>query len=150
MSERPVGPAFLLAQIGAHAARRFAERLEPLGLTPAHAGILWNLSHHPGMTQRELAERLDAFPSRLVLLLDELEAQGWVERLNDPNDRRTRTVNLTASGKKQLKRIGEVAREHQLDLCAALDDVERETLRTLLEKVALQQGLRSRVHPGFR
>ncbi len=102
------------------------------------------------MTQRELAERLDAFPSRLVLLLDELEAQGWVERLNDPNDRRTRTVNLTASGKKQLKRIGEVAREHQLDLCAALDDVERETLRTLLEKVALQQGLRSRVHPGFR
>lgn len=150
MSSRPVGPAFLLAQIGAHAARLFAERLAPLGLTPAHAGILWNLSHEPGLTQRELAERLDAFPSRLVLLLDELEKLGFIERQNDPHDRRIRTLCLTAAGKRQLERIGEVAREHQADLCQALDSDERNTLRELLQKVASQQGLRARVHPGFR
>src|SRR5699024_1520625 len=33
-------PAFLLSQVGAHAAARFAERLEPLGLKPAHSGVL--------------------------------------------------------------------------------------------------------------
>src|SRR5262249_31405041 len=42
----PAGPrhprstAFLLAQVGAHAAAQFAERLAPMGLAPAHAGIL--------------------------------------------------------------------------------------------------------------
>jgi hypothetical protein len=33
------GAAFLLAQVGAHAASKFAERLVELKLVPAHAGI---------------------------------------------------------------------------------------------------------------
>jgi len=34
----PVGVAFLLAQLGAHGAARFAERLTVLRLRPAHTG----------------------------------------------------------------------------------------------------------------
>lgn len=152
MSQRPrgPGPAFLLAQIGAHAAARFAERLVPLGLTPPEAGILWNLSHHPDLTQRALAEQLGAFPSRLVLLLDQLEAKGLIERRPDPNDRRSHALRLTAAGHAQLEALGRVSQEHQSVLCAGLTNAEREQLRTLLAKVADEQGLRPRVHPGFK
>jgi hypothetical protein len=37
--------AFFLAQVGAHAAKQFAERLSALNLSPPHAGILRRLSH---------------------------------------------------------------------------------------------------------
>ncbi len=112
------GPAFLLAQIGAHAAARFAERLSPLGLTPPDAGILRILASEPEMTQRALADRLGIFPSRLVLLLDDLAKRGLVERHASPNDRRSHALRLTAIGTAQLEAIARVAREHQEDLCA--------------------------------
>jgi hypothetical protein len=48
-----------------------------------------------------------------------------------------------------LKRIAQVAREHQQALCAALTDTEREQLAHLLKRIADEQGLRPGVHPGF-
>ena len=148
-SQNP-GPAFLLAQIGAHAASRFAERLAPLGLSPAQVGILWNLASHPDMTQRSMADLLGAYPSRLVLLLDELEKKGLLERRPDPKDRRSHALRLTEAGQARLEEIGRVARQHQDDLCAGLGEAERTQLRELLLKIASQQQLRPGVHPGYR
>jgi len=147
---RKDGPAFLLAQIGAHAAARFAERLAPLGLTPPHAGILRILGNQPDMPQRALSDMLGIFPSRLVLLLDELEKLGLVERHASPTDRRSHALRLTPAGHAQLQAIGRVGRQHQDDLCASLTEAERGHLRKLLEKIAAQQKLRRGVHPGYR
>ena len=144
------GPAFLLAQIGAHAAARFTERLGPLGLTPSEAGVLWNLSHQPDLTQRALAEHLGAFPSRVVLLLDALEQKGLVKRNRGSVDRRSHVLRLTSAGRTLLGELSKIARQHQDDLCAALTHGERDQLRTLLVKIADEQGLRARAHPGFR
>src|SRR3954469_1187893 len=144
------GAAFLLAQVGAHAAARFAERLEPMGLLPAHAGILWNLASQPDMSQRALAAHLGAFPSRLVVLLDELEHKGGIERRARPDDRRSHSLHLTEAGTAKLEELGRIARQHQDDLCAGLSDGERTQLRELLLKVATQQQLPARVHPGYR
>lgn len=146
---RGPGPAFLLAQIGAHAAARFAERLAPLGLTPPEAGILWNLSQQPDMTQRALAEHLGAFPSRLVLLIDGLEKKSLVERRPASSDRRSYALRLTSSGRARLEALGRVSRQHQEDICSGLSGAEREQLRDLLGKITAQQGLRHRVHPGY-
>ncbi|MGB9029466.1 MAG: helix-turn-helix domain-containing protein, partial [Acidobacteriaceae bacterium] len=55
---RAFGPAFLLAQLGSHAAHKFAEHLARLKLAPAHAGILHILAANPGLTQQALAARL--------------------------------------------------------------------------------------------
>src|SRR6516164_1313097 len=63
--------AFMLAQIGAHAAAKFAERLDPLKFTPPQAGILGVISRQNGLSQQALADLLGMFPSRLVLLLEE-------------------------------------------------------------------------------
>src|SRR5262249_1718721 len=129
---------------------RFAQCLAPLGLAPPHAGILWNLSGERDMTQRELADLLGAFPSRLVLLLDELEKKGLVGRHASRKDRRSHALRLTRAGGAKLEEIGRIARQHQSDLCAALSDTERAQLQELLAKIAGQQQLRPRVHPGYR
>jgi DNA-binding MarR family transcriptional regulator len=141
--------AWLLAQVGAHAAAGFAGRLAAIDLTPPQAGILRAISRAGGLSQRALAEQLDILPSRLVSFMDELERRGLVERRNNLEDRRTYALHLTEAGTKALAAIGRIAREHQDALCAALTPEERETLSRLLQRIAGQQGLTAGVHPGF-
>jgi DNA-binding MarR family transcriptional regulator len=142
-------PAFLIAQVGAYAAAKFAERMEAVGLTPAHAGILRLLQGSEGMSQQALGSELRVLPSRLVVLIDELEERGLVERRDHPTDRRSYALYLTDKGRETLKTIGRLAREHQEHLCAALNEKEREQLASLLRRIAEEQGLRPGVHPGF-
>jgi len=142
-------PAFLLAQVGAHAAAKFAERLKGIGLVPAHAGILRVIDASEGLSQQALGAGLNVLPSRLVVLIDDLEHRGLVERRDHPGDRRSHALFLTTKGRDALKAIGRAAREHQAALCAALTDDERTQLAQLLRRIADQQGLRPGVHPGF-
>ncbi len=150
----PLGPqsglAFLLSQVGAHAAARFAERLEPLGFTPPQAGILGVIKNANGPSQQALGELLGVFPSRLVAMLDELEERGLVERRDSPTDRRWYALYLTRAGRAALEEITRVGHEHQDALCAALDESERAKLAGFLSRIAAQQGLTPGVHPGFR
>jgi len=146
--------AFLLAQVGAHAAAKFGKRLEKLKLIPAHAGIMRILGAtqggaKQGMTQQALAETLGMFPSRLVALLDELESRGLIERRASPEDRRRHALHLTEKGHSTLANIGIVAREHQQALLAALSQDEQGQLADLLQRVADEQGLTRDVHPGY-
>jgi DNA-binding MarR family transcriptional regulator len=144
-----LSPAFLLAQVGAHAATRFAERMETLGLAPSHAGILRMVQASEGLSQQTLGAELRILPSRLVTLIDDLQARGLVERRDHPTDRRSYALYLTDKGRETLKAIGRVAREHQDTLCAALNEDERAQLVSLLKRIADGQGLRPGVHPGF-
>jgi DNA-binding MarR family transcriptional regulator len=143
-------PAFLLSQVGAHSSARFAERLEPLGLKPAHSGVLRVVAQADGLSQQALGERLGVFPSRLVGMLDELEGRGLVERRDNPADRRSYAIFLTDAGRAALDQIRRVGEEHQDALCAALSESERAQLAGLLARIAAEQGLTPGVHPGFR
>jgi len=141
--------AFLLAQVGAHAASKFAERLAKLKLAPAHAGILRILDWTPAITQQALSATLGMVPSRLVALLDELEVRGLTERRENPGDRRSYALHLTEKGRSTLGMIGRVSREHQQAMLQALSDDERRQLADLLQRIADEQGLTRGVHPGY-
>jgi DNA-binding MarR family transcriptional regulator len=144
------GLSFLLSQVGAHSSTRFAERLEPLEIKPAHVGMLRVIGQTDGLSQQALGEKLGVFPSRLVAVLDELERRGLVERRDSPGDRRSYALYLTRVGRDVLEQIGRVAREHQDALCASLNDAERAHLAELLTRIAAEQHLTPGVHPGFR
>ncbi|MDD7965266.1 MarR family winged helix-turn-helix transcriptional regulator [Actinomycetospora lemnae] len=146
----PVGSAFLLTQLGTHAAQAFAQRIGELDLTPPQTGLLRAIAGAPGSSQQALADRLGTPATRLVALVDGLEERGLVERRRNPADRRLHAVHLTDAGTALLADIGRVAREHDDDLLAALDPGERARLRELLAKVAADRGLAPGVHPGYR
>ena len=148
--QRPTGTAFLLAQLGAHAAGRFAERIDVLGITPPHAGILRLVAATPSCNQQALAKRLGVLPSRMVILIDELTERGLVERKRSTKDRRHSELVLTKRGRQMLKKLSKLAAEHEADLCAGLTAEERNTLAALGRKIVHQQGLTPDVHPGYR
>ncbi|MGH3439567.1 MAG: MarR family winged helix-turn-helix transcriptional regulator [Sciscionella sp.] len=142
--------AFLLAQVGAHAASRFAERLAELDLTPPQAGLLRAIAVEPGRSQQALAKQLGTPPPRLVALVDGLERRGVVQRRRNPDDRRLHAIHLTEAGGKLLSQLGRIAITHGQDITTALDDTERRQLHRLLARIAEQQELVAGVHPGYR
>ena len=141
--------AFLLAQVGAHAASRFAARLSEMDLAPPHAGILRAIARNPGLSQQALASLLGMLPSRLVAYIDELEERRLLERHDNPQDRRLHSLQLTDRGSKAMTDLGRIAREHDDAICASLGEHEREQLWSLLGRIADDQGLTPGVHPGF-
>jgi DNA-binding MarR family transcriptional regulator len=141
--------AFLLAQVGAHAAKRFAGELAPLKMTPPQAGILRVLAGSAGLSQRELAARMGIHPSRLVAIVDEMEGLGLVAREANSDDRRQYALQVTGRGRGALGEIGAVARRHNETLLRGLSAEERVLLVGLLEKIAGDQGLIPGVHPGY-
>jgi DNA-binding MarR family transcriptional regulator len=144
------GVAFLLAQLGQHAAALFAERIAALDLTPPHAGILRAIARTPGGSQQALSAQLDLLPSRVVAYVDELEERGYLERRRNPDDRRLHALYLTESGGQLMTELGELVRRHERALTAGLTAEQRRTLGDLLATLARQQGLSPGVHPGFR
>lgn len=147
---RPGATSFLLAQVGAQAATRFAGRIAPLGVDPADVGILRMIAADPGRSQRSLARELGVVGSRVVVLIDLLEGKGLVERRNNPRDRRLHALHLTDQGQHVLDKVRSLRAAHEDDICAALDTTQRAQLNRLLRAIADQQGLSPGVHPGYR
>jgi DNA-binding MarR family transcriptional regulator len=146
----PNGAAFLLAQLGAHAAGRYAEKVAALDLDPAQTGVLHLIARRPGQSQQALADQLGVAPSRVVALVDGLESRGLLARQRSATDRRNYELNLTDDGQRLLSRLRDVAKQHEADTTTALTADERAVLVELLQKIADQQGLTPGVHPGYR
>lgn len=145
-----LGNAFLMAQLGAHGARRYAERIAALGLTPPQVGVLVAIARNPGRSQLALAGDLGTPPTRLVTLLDALEARGAVERRRNPEDRRNNAIHLTEAGRRLMGEIAAASMAHEREFTAALNEEERGLLHSLLTRLADEQGLTPGVHPDMR
>lgn len=148
--DRHLGGAFLLAQLGAHAAQCYRERIAELDLTPAQSGLLASIARGPGRSQQAIAAELGTQPTRLVALLDGLERREAIERRRNHCDRRNHALYLTDTGRQLLYRLAATSAAHDHDLTTPLDDTERGQLRALLARIADHHGLTPGVHPGYR
>lgn len=138
---------FLLSKLGLWSARRFAERLDPLGLEPRHAALLREIARAEGRSQQELAEGIGLPASRIVALVDDLEAAGLVERRPNPRDRRAHAVTLTARGREVMRDVHAVGIAHEAEVTASLSSEERRELVALLVRLAEQLDVPLDVHP---
>jgi DNA-binding MarR family transcriptional regulator len=139
----------LLSQLGTYAALSFGRKIAGLGIFPPHLGMLRWIHANGGKNQRELAAHLGVVPSRLVVLLDELESKGLVVRERSSQDRRSQQLQLTRKGSQLLEKVERIAMAHDADLGSSLTPAERETLIELCAKLAAHRGLTLDGHPGY-
>lgn len=149
-SHQQFGAAFLLTQLGTHAATRFGERVGELALTPPQVGMLRLIGQRPGMSQQALADHLGLLPSKVVSFVDELEGRELLARSRSARDRRVYELTLTDHGRALMGSIREVAAAHDAAITEPLDDAERAHLVKLLRRLAEHHGLTPGVHPGYR
>jgi DNA-binding MarR family transcriptional regulator len=121
-----------------------------LGLQPSDVGILRLIFVEPGLSQQMLAARLGVGASRVVVLVDELEAKGLIARQRSTKDRRNYELQLTDAGTEVMSRMREIGADHENDLVKALSAEERGTLAVLLNKISHSHALTPDVHPGYR
>lgn len=128
---------YLVSRLGVFASKRFAERIETLGLTTRMWGALNVISSEQMITQQRLGQSIGMDPSSMVAAIDKLESRGLVERRLHPSDRRAHALHITAKGEEILERGRQLAREAQEELLAPLDTQERQQLHDLLLRLAV-------------
>ena len=95
MSDSEDKLGFLFHDVARFRSIVFDHFMQTYDLTRAQWWTIVNLYRHDGLTQRDLAHRLEIGAVTMSGLIDRLEAQGWVERKDDPADRRVKRVWLT-------------------------------------------------------
>lgn len=139
---------YLLSKVGFEASQRFRSMLQPLGLEPRQFALLRHVAGSEGLTQQALGDALGIPKSRMVALIDDLEARSLVERRHRPDDRRARALYVTADGARCLDEAMEVAMAHEAFVHERLSATEHRQLVGLLQRLSDTEDLE--VHPGLR
>jgi len=109
---------------------------ETLGMKMKAYVTLSQLRHGP-MPQQQLCVAMHLDPNNCVLLLNELEAPGFIRRTRDPADRRRHIVEITDDGRDALARGDEALNGVEDQVLGSLSEEERATLRDLLSRALL-------------
>jgi DNA-binding MarR family transcriptional regulator len=124
---------FSLVNAGRAIEQRLEEALAQIGLSLAKFGALTHLMEAgEPLSLGECAKRMTCVRSNITQLMDRLEADGLVKRVEDPRDRRAVRAAVTRLGaERQAAGAREVAR------------VQAELARTLsgAQQTALQRAL---------
>jgi DNA-binding MarR family transcriptional regulator len=115
----------LLLRIANRIERRLDEVLEPVELSMVKYSALAKLAQaEEPLPLGELAARLVSVRSNISQLVDRLEADGLVRRVEDPRDRRCVRATLTPLGRERQEagaaRV-KVVREEVAELLAGID-----------------------------
>lgn len=109
------------------------ERLRQIGQSAARMEALAAIINSPWPSaQVDIARRLRIEGPTMTRMLDALEADGLVERLPDPGDRRTKQLRLTAQGEAVLKEIFAIADELRDRLLDEVPEATIDELNTIL------------------
>ncbi len=111
------------------------EQLQPLGLSARGWGVLSTLAESGPLTQIELATALAIDRTAMVYLLDELEHSGLLERVRNPDDRRSFLIHLTGDGQRTQRNAAKALAGAADTLLRPLDPEERGLLRALLTRI---------------
>jgi DNA-binding MarR family transcriptional regulator len=133
---------YLLARLGMAFKGQATARAEESGFELYDYSLLAVLGEGARVTQATIADALSLDPSRLVALLDSLEARGLLARARDPHDRRRHVVNITDAGTTELARLRAIVRRLEDEFFAPLDSGERDALHPMLVALAAQNDPR--------
>jgi len=123
---------YLLRRAQINVFQDFRRTLEPLDIRPAQYSVLTVIQANPGLTQMALAHTLGIERSRLVHLLDALEARAFVQRVASKTDRRSHALHLTEEGEKAFAQIRALAQKHEKNVADKLGPQRRKELLRLL------------------
>jgi MarR family transcriptional regulator for hemolysin len=114
------------------------ERLRLIGQSSARMEALAAIINSPSLSaQVDIAKRLRIEGPTMTRMLDTLEADGLVERLPDPADRRTKQLRVTPEGERVLADIFAIADDLRMRL---LDGVDPERMDELNELLVMLTG----------
>jgi DNA-binding MarR family transcriptional regulator len=135
-STPPPGSIVLLIQLTRRVYRRATE--DVLGLKLKAYMVLTNL-RDGALPQQDLCASMQMDANNTVLLLNDLESKGYVERRRDPVDRRRHIVAITDSGHEALAHAERAMGSLEAEAFGMLSPEDREALHGLLLRAVAEE-----------
>lgn len=131
--QAPVG--YLIHEVAKLLKRRFEEEAKAQGITLPQWRALAQIALHEGISQRELADSIDADPMTISGILDRLEKRGLLTRSVDPTDSRAKMAKLTPEGEDMFRKAREKGFAMYETALQGFTADEREMLKSALCKM---------------
>lgn len=113
------------------------------GTTLPRFDYLAQLERHPeGLRMNALSRYLMVTGGNVTGLTDQLVAEGHVERLPDPQDRRSLIVRLTPSGRQHFLRMAQAHEAWLVEMFEGFDAEHKEALYELLGRLRVHLAVK--------
>lgn len=126
---------FLIHDVARLMRWNFDRQSAGLGLTRAQWSVLVHLKRCDGVQQKTLAQLMDIKPISLARHIDRLETEGWVERRDDPDDRRAKRVYLLPNATPMLESMRKLGQKVRKQALAGISEEEEARMTSLLIQV---------------
>ncbi|HET7445452.1 MAG TPA: MarR family winged helix-turn-helix transcriptional regulator [Solirubrobacterales bacterium] len=133
------GSIGLLTQLSRVVYRRATE--DVIGMRLKQLIALDHLRDTESCLQQGLGQMLMLDPNNCVLLLNDLDDAGYVERRRDPKDRRRHIVEITPAGLTALEEAERKLETLEDEVLGNLSQAERSQLHGLLSKALAEQDV---------
>ena len=113
--------------------RDFEKRLEPLGITRGAFAVLSAIFHEKKDKPAELAAFLGVDGAAVTRHLDRIEKRGLIKRIPSATDRRSTEIQLTANGRRVVRRGLTSSEATYAKFMAVLDATEVDQLQSIIQ-----------------
>ena len=109
---------------------------EQFATTLPRFDLMAQLERYPaGLKMNELSRLLMVTGGNVTAIVDQVEKEGLVERLDEPADRRAFRIRLTPAGRKTFAEMARAHEEWVVELLSGLSRREQDELLKLLAKL---------------
>ena len=104
------------------------------GLTAAQFGVLEALYNKGDLRICELIEKILTTSGNITVVIKNLDKDGFIEKKQDPEDKRSCIISITDKGKKVIEDIFPAHIQNSKNIFGILTEEEKQTLKTILKK----------------
>lgn len=122
---------FKLSKVMRKVQRYYESNLSPFGITPVQFYVLSVLWENDGVKFKDLARSLNMDGSTLTGILDRMERMDYVERRDDPDDRRSLRIFLKEKAKENYTEIISLAERLNQKIMEKFSEEEFDILERL-------------------
>ena len=126
---------FRLNVLSRKISRKYNSKCLEYGITAPQSFVLFDLLDHEGSYLKDIAARVQLDSSAVTGVIDRLYKEELVKREEDPTDRRSLNIYLTAKGRKLAEDLFPTGSEFNLYLRSLLDEDRAETFEKLLKAI---------------
>ncbi len=137
-------PGHLVRRLHQISVALFTEKTSEFNVTPVQYASLAVAESYPGIDQRRLASVIAFDRSTIGDVVQRLDQRGWLRRESGKEDRRTKRVFITDTGRAVIKQLDERVADSQTSILAPLSDGERAIFMFLLSKLVKLNNSTSR------
>ncbi|MEM1485050.1 MarR family transcriptional regulator [Oscillospiraceae bacterium PP1C4] len=126
-------------------AHRLEKRLESYDVTRVQWTAMYYVSKDELITQKKLSEKMSLRESTIVRLIDRMEKDGLLERVNSQQDKRVHNLVLTSKGDALNQKLTAVANQFKNDAIANISQEDLSTFKAVLEQMLADTEINERL-----